>query len=322
MSFSLAPAVGTASVGQGRSAGYTINITRSSFAGSITFSATGLPAGAVATFTPNPSGGASTALAITTASCGTVTPRGTYVITVNGTSGGLTKSTTVSLTVTNGAPTVTAPASKLYANTTLGSSTVNVKTSWSACDPDGIKSYSLQRQVNGGTWATVSLATVTSTSITQALTRNATYRFRVRVTDKTSLVSAFVYGATFKPTASDNTSSLITYTGVWGSSTSSVYFGGGDRSSTAAGASATYSFVGESVAWVAYKSTSRGSAQVWIDGVLKTTISLYSTTTTARAQVYAINWAVSGAHTIRIVVVGTAGHPRVDLDAFVRLSPA
>ena len=322
MSYSLAPAVGTASVLQGKTAGYTINITRSSFPGSIAFSATGLPAGATATFNPSSAAGASSGLSIKTSNCGTVTPRGTYVVTVHGASGGLLKSTTVSLTVTNSAPTMTAPTSTLYSNTTLGTTTVRVKTAWSACDADGIKSYSLERQVNGGAWTSVSLGTATSTSILQSLTKSATYRFRVRATDKTSLVSSFVYGPSFKPIVSDNTSTAIAYAGSWGTGTFSSYYGGHDRYATAAGASATYSFTGSSVAWVAYKSTLRGSAQVWVDGVLKATVSLYSTTSTAKAQVYAFNWATSGAHTIKIVVVGTAGHPRVDVDAFVRLSPA
>jgi hypothetical protein len=320
MSFSLAPAVGSASVTQGRTAGYTINITRSSFPGSVTFSATGLPAGATASFSPNPSSGASTALSVTTSNCGTPTPRGTYVVTINGQSGGLTKSTTVSLTVANGTPNETAPVATLYGNTTLGSTTVRVKIAWSACDADGISKYQLQRQVNGGSWTNVTLASATSTSIGQSLTKSATYRFRVHATDKTGALGSYVYGPTFTPVVSNDSSSQITYTGTWSTSTSSSYYGGSDRYTSTVGRAATYSFTGTSVAWVAYKSTSRGSAQIYIDGVLKATVSLYSTTTMARAQVYAFNWATSGAHTIRVVVLGTAGHPRVDVDAFVRLS--
>jgi hypothetical protein len=322
MSYSLTPAVGTASIIQAKTAVYTIDITRSSFSGAITFSATGLPAGATASFASNPTSGASTALSIKTSNCGTPTPRGTYVITVSGTSGGLTRSTTVSLTVTNTAPNVTTPVETMYGNTTLGTSTVRVKTAWSACDADGIKSYVLQRQVNGGSWTTISLSSATATSISLSLTKNSTYRFRVHATDGINTTSSYVYGPKFKPIVSDDTSTAIKYTGTWGTGTFSTYYGGHDRYASAAGASATYSFTGSSVAWVAYKSTIRGSAQVWVDGVLKATVSLYSTTSTAKAQVYAFNWATSGAHTIRIVVVGTAGHPRVDVDAFVRLSPA
>jgi hypothetical protein len=70
---------------------------------------------------------------------------------------------------------------------------------------------------------------------------------------------------------------------------------------------------------VAYKGPSRGSAQVFVDGVLKATVNLNASSTVARPQVYAFNWSTNGAHTIKVVVVGTAGHPRIDVDAFVRL---
>jgi hypothetical protein len=183
-----------------------------------------------------------------------------------------------------------------------------------------VKSYQLQRQVNGGSWSTITLASATSTSINLSLTRLTTYRFRVRATDNLSVVSTpFAYGGTFKPVTSDNTSTLIAYTGTWSTGSSSAYFGGTTRYASTAGRSATYSFTGSSVAWIAYKSTTRGSARVYVDGVLRATVSLYSTTATARAQVFAYNWSTSTAHTIKVVVVGTAGHPRVDIDAFVRL---
>ncbi|HYK96123.1 MAG TPA: fibronectin type III domain-containing protein [Candidatus Dormibacteraeota bacterium] len=319
--YSLAPAVASASAGQGKVASYTINITRSSFAGTIAFSASGLPPGASATFSPNPSSGSSAALSVTTSNCGTVTPRGTYAITVKGTSGGLTQSTSVSLTVTNSAPTLSTPVATLYGGTTLGSTTARVTTSWSACDADGIKSYVLQRQVNGGAWAGVSLPTATTTAINQGLTFGTTYRFRVVATDKTGVATSYVYGSSFKPIVSDNTSTAIRYAGSWGTATSGSYYGGHARDASAAGASATFWFTGSSVAWITYKSTGRGSATIYVDGVLRATVSLYSTTTTAKAQVYAFNWATSGSHSIRIVVAGTAGHPRVDVDAFLRLAP-
>jgi hypothetical protein len=35
--------------------------------------------------------------------------------------------------------------------------------------------------------------------------------------------------------------------------------------------------------------------------------------------VFSWTWATLGAHTLRVVVVGTAGHPRVDVDAFITL---
>ncbi|HUG31045.1 MAG TPA: hypothetical protein VMQ65_11095 [Candidatus Limnocylindria bacterium] len=321
MSYSLSPTSASASARQGASATYTINISRSSFPASIDLSVSGLPAGTTASFNPDPAGGASSLLTVTTSNCGTVTPRGTYPLTVTGLASGLTRTTNVSLAVTNAPPKVTSPASTLYMNTTLGTSTVRVKTSWSGCDPDGVTLYKLQRQVNGGPWTKVSLRSATSLSINQSLTRGSSYRFRVRATDGLGVTSAYAYSPKFTPRASDNTSGLIAYAGSWSTGTPSSCYGGTVRYAKAAGASATYTFTGKSVAWIAYKGPNRGSARVYVDGVLKATVSLHATTKKARPQVFAFNWSTSGAHTIRVVVVGTAGHPRVDVDAFVRLAP-
>src|SRR5205823_9769335 len=66
------------------------------FTGQVTLSASGLPAGASGSFTPNPATASST-LSVTTS---TSTPLGSYTITITGTSGTLTHTTTVALTVT------------------------------------------------------------------------------------------------------------------------------------------------------------------------------------------------------------------------------
>ena len=210
---------------------------------------------------------------------------------------------------------MTAPSPTLYANTTVTSTTVRVKDAWSACDADGLTSYKLQRQVSGGTWSTVSLSTALTTSINQSLTKGKTYRYRVRATDKSGLVSSYSYGPSFQAIVSDQTSSLISYTGAWSTGTSSSYFGGTSKYSTSPGASATYTINASGAAWIAYKSSTRGTAQVFVDGVLKATINLNTSTATARAQVYAVNWGANGLHTVKVVVVSG----RVDIDAFVRL---
>jgi len=63
----------------------------------VTLNATGVPAGATATFSPNPATGASSTLTVATSG---TTPVNTFTITVTGTSGTLSHTTTVSLTVT------------------------------------------------------------------------------------------------------------------------------------------------------------------------------------------------------------------------------
>ena len=95
--FSLSANPTSRSIKQGTTTTYTVNITRTSFTGGVTFSVSGLPAGTTATFSPNPGTGPSSTL--TVVSAGRTTPTGTYVLTITGVSGSLTRTTTVTLVV-------------------------------------------------------------------------------------------------------------------------------------------------------------------------------------------------------------------------------
>ena len=100
--FSISATPASQTVVQGNSTTYTATITAlNGFTGTVTFSATGLPTGASASFNPtsvNTSG--SSTLTITTAS---TTPTGTSTITITGTSGSTVHSTTVTLVVNSAA---------------------------------------------------------------------------------------------------------------------------------------------------------------------------------------------------------------------------
>jgi hypothetical protein len=217
-------------------------------------------------------------------------------------------------------PTVQAPVSRLYAGVNLGTSTMPVRTSWSATDPSGIEAYEVQRQANGGSWGDVALPSTAATIISQSLTVGSSYRYRTSATDGAGNASAQVPGRTFKPLLTQQSSSRIAYGGTWRTVRTTAASGGSLKYATARGASARYTFTGSAIAWVAYRGPNRGSARVYIDGVYRTTINLYSATYQSRAVVAAFNWRSNGTHTIKILVLGTTGHPRVDLDAFERLS--
>jgi hypothetical protein len=95
--FSLGAAPVSQSVIAGASTSYTITVTPlAGFTGDVTFSVTGLPAGATAQFTPNPAS-SSTSLQVTTSAS---TPGGTSTLTITGVSGSVTRTATASLTVT------------------------------------------------------------------------------------------------------------------------------------------------------------------------------------------------------------------------------
>ena len=96
-------------------------------------------------------------------------------------------------------------------------------------------------------------------------------------------------------------------------------FGGSVRRSGAAGASATLHFTGREVAWVASLAPGYGSARVLIDGHAAGTVHMRAATAIQRRVVFTRRWATSGAHTIKIVGLGTHGHPLISLDALLTL---
>lgn len=212
-------------------------------------------------------------------------------------------------------PTVTAPVAKLYTGT-AGTTTFPVKTSWSATDPSGVKGMTVDRQQNGGAFASV-LSSTPATSLTESLADGSSYRYRVSATDLLGNTCALVYGATFKPTRMEQTSTSVAYGGTWYSATTTSASGGSFKYASAAGASASYTFTGTSIAWLAVKSASGGSANVYLDGVFKMTITNYATSTMYRPIVYTYNFSSQGSHTIKIVAKGDG---RIYLDAFLKLA--
>jgi GH25 family lysozyme M1 (1,4-beta-N-acetylmuramidase) len=304
---------------QGRSGLSTIAITRTNFTDPVELSVSGLPVGASATFSASPTTGSSSVLTIVTSNTGSVTPTGTYPLTVSGEGGGLSRATTVNVTVTDGiAPTITAPVAWL-ATGQLGRTTAPVAIAWSGSDAGGIASYHLHRQVNGGSWTSVALPTATSTLIIQALTLGAVYRYRVAAIDRLGNASALAYGRPFKALLVQQSHASVTYGGAWHTASTSDASGGSLKYATAAGAWASYPAYGSSAAWVAWWGPGRGYARVYLNGVYQKAISLYKSTNTARRVVFTAQWGSMSGRALKVVTVGGTTHPRVDVDAFLRL---
>src|SRR5439155_58047 len=101
--FTLTASPSTQTVLVGSTATYTTSIAAvGGFSGTVTLSASGLPAGAVGTFSPaTVTGSGSSTLTVTTTS-GT-TPAGSSSVTITGTSGALTQTSGVTLAVTGAA---------------------------------------------------------------------------------------------------------------------------------------------------------------------------------------------------------------------------
>jgi hypothetical protein len=101
--FALSATPGSQTMARGDTGSYNVNVTPSSgFGGSVSFSASGLPSGATASFNPTSvTGSGSSTLTVI---AGSTTPIGTYPLAITGTSGSLSHSVMVTLVVATAVP--------------------------------------------------------------------------------------------------------------------------------------------------------------------------------------------------------------------------
>lgn len=155
----------------GNGTSYTVTVTSTNgFNGSESFSVSGLPAGATASFNPTSVTGSGTStMSVTTSGS---TPAGTYTLTVTATSGSLSHSTTISLgvmdftlTATPSSQTVVAGNSTNYTVTVGNVNGFNGTVTFSASGlPTGATASFVPTSVNSLGSATLTVATATSTT--------------------------------------------------------------------------------------------------------------------------------------------------------------
>ena len=149
------------------------------------------------------------------------------------------------------------------------------------------------------------------------LNPSTSYQFELNVTDCLGQSSGWGVQATFSPLAWQESNRKVKFSGTWTTQSSSAAFGGALKYSTAKNATASATFQGTGVAWVSETGPTLGTATVYLDGVAQKTVNLYSSTVHARQIVWKQGWSFQSGHTIKVVVTGTAGHPRVDLDTIL-----
>jgi hypothetical protein len=179
----------------------------------------------------------------------------------------------------------------------------------------GIRGYEIRRTASGST--KVLGRDLTTRSIDAVVPYGLTSRDTVRATDGAGNVGGPAIGPSFKVSLYGDGSSLTRYSSGWKTVSSSGATGKVLHTSSKAGAWMTFTFTGRSVAWVAPKGASRGSVNIYVDGAYVKSVSLYRASALSRVTMFSMSWPESGAHTVKIVVAGTPGHPRVDIDAFV-----
>jgi uncharacterized membrane protein len=249
--FTISASPSSVSIAQGASGSSTISTTVSGgFNSAISLSASGLPAGTTASFSPTsipaPGSGSSTL----TFTVGSSTATGTYSVTVTGTGGGVTHTTSISLTVTSGGtPSFTisaSPSSVSIAQGASGSSTISTTVS-------GGFNSSISLSASGlpsGTTASFNPASIpapgsgssTLTFTVGSSTATGTYSVTVTgtgggVTHTTSISLTVTSGGTPSFTISASPSSVTIMQGGSGTSTISTTVSGGFNSSISLSAS-------------------------------------------------------------------------------------
>jgi len=269
--FSLAASPTSASVTQGSNVGDTITVSPlNGFTGSVALSASGLPAGVTASFSPSSTTGTSTL----TLSASSTATTGTSTATITGTSGSLTHTTTLSLTVNPSAPAPdfslsTSPTSLSVTQGSSGTDSVSVSALNGFSGSVALSASGLPAGVTASfnPASTTSSSTLTLTASSTATTGTST----VTITGTSgSLTHTTTLSLTVNPSGGTVTE-LITNGGFEGSVSPWTVSSGADCSTGCSGESAH-----------------TGSGFVWLDGYGTThtdtaaqTVTIPSTITTA-----------------------------------------
>lgn len=261
---------------------------------------------------------------------GTIDPTGRFTATAAGSANvvamarGLTASVPLTVRADTFPPVAGPPTIDLAAGRTIGAAGVPVGLRWPAATDvgTGVAGYELQWSADGGPWTPVALASPTARAATVVLPRNRTYRIQVRAVDAVGNAGAWAALPPVRLAVPQETTRALAFVrGTWSRTSSPSYDRLNARSTRTRNGVVRFTFTGTAVAWVSARSPVRGTAQVSVDGGAPVTVDLYATKSVARQMVFYRSWPTSGLHTLEIRALGTAGHPRVDVDAFVVLTP-
>jgi hypothetical protein len=214
-------------------------------------------------------------------------------------------------------PIATAPIVRPRAGGVVGSR-IPTRIKWTGGDNlSGWATARVRQRTNDGSWTTIG-SDLTASSVKRTLAPGSTtYAFAVQGTDWAGNTGDWATGPAVRLAVKSQANRMITYRGAWSAARASGYLGGSARTATSKSASATVTFTGRAFAWIGKYGPGYGSARIWVDGVLRATVSSHRKRTTYRPIVWSIAWSTSATHTIVIKPAGTAGHPRIVIDGIV-----
>ena len=249
------------------------------------------------------------------------TPSGAYPVTVTASDGSRQRSATATVVVDAVPPVVTPATIGVLRGSTFATSRFSGTAQWAAATDVGttVAGYAVQWSVDGGPWGAAIGLGSGARSAGHGIAVGHTYAVRLRARDAAGNWSDWVTAPATAARVVQDTSRSVVWSGTWRRAWDVTASGGTTHLALVARRAARLAFRGRAVALVAPIGPTRGRLQVWIDGVLVATVDEHAATFHPRRVVFSRLGLGEGVHVIRVVTLGTAGHPRVDVDAFVVL---
>ena len=218
------------------------------------------------------------------------------------------------------APVQPAPSVHLAPLGTLGTANVPLLVSWASATPDGspIGHYELQVSRDAGTWTNIALSRPLARRVTTKQPAWAVLIFRVRAVDQAAIASDWSESAPVWLEIAQENDPALSLSAGWQMVTKSAAYGGKRADTTLSGDSATFTYTGRELGWVARLGPNEGNVQVEPDGQDPALISLHRKSATNRRIAFTVTYPSSDAHSLTLVTQ-TAG-ALSDIDAFVVLA--
>jgi hypothetical protein len=204
-----------------------------------------------------------------------------------------------------------------------------VALTWDANAESDVKAYRVYRREGSSTTRTlVGTDNGDLRSLSDgARSPGASYTYDVVAVDTSDQVSGYSSAESVTMPISakgagtyENTSSAVTLSGPWSAVSSGMDSGGSYASLNAAGY-AEISFKTSGIRWISRTNSYSGIADVYLDGVKKASVDLYSSTTKYQQVAYEATGLTETPHTLRIVRTGTknaaSSSPTITVDSFV-----
>jgi len=211
------------------------------------------------------------------------------------------------------------PRPAFMLGTQVGAATAPVLVSWLAHPVPPECAFQLNRMA-GGERSGVELSTerAQAARVTALSGVRQQYLARARACEGPS--GAWVWGPAFALGIVPDTSPRLVAGHNWSESPLRGAQGGTVRFAVARGATMSFTFTGRAVSWIAPRRPSDGEAVVALDGRPVALVHLHADSLQLRRVVWDARFQQVGTHHVTITVVGTPGHPRVDVDSMLVLA--